>query len=218
LQVAEASRQRTIKATPTLELAPTGNTFQQELLEAQKAAAYNLDVLDQLLAPFGAGFEKEYATEKSLRWRAWYDLTLGRLLAMRVRNYEYNSVCSIFKGKGREFVDQKSNRWKFVPDVNFTSSTSQKQATEATRLLQRCVQQNPGTPWALLAERELKDPFGFKIEEGYVAPPPPPPKPKANPVPKVVPKVKPPPAQPAKQAIPQPNMLPRPKQVTLPKL
>jgi hypothetical protein len=145
-----------------------------------------------------------------------YDYTYGRLLAMRVRNYEYNGVCSAFKGKGREFVDQKSNRWKFVPSETITSSTTQKQAAEATRLLQRCIDTNPGTPWALLAQRELKDPLGFKIEEAYVAPPPPPPKPKANPAPKVVvPKI---PPKPAKQPIPQPNMLPRPKEVKLPKL
>jgi hypothetical protein len=217
MQAVEMSRQRTIKDTPTLQLAPTGNTFQQDLLEAQKAAAFNLDVLDQLLVPFGQGFEKQYADEKSPRWRAWYDYTYGRLLAMRVRNYEYNVVCSVFKGKGREFVDQKSNRWRFVPSENIAGTTSQKQAAEAARLLRRCIDANPGTPWAVLAQRELRDPLGFKVEEAYVAPPPPPPKAKAGPVPKVPPpKVIPNP--PAKQAIPQPNMLPRPKEVKLPKL
>ena len=34
---------------------------------------------------------------------------------------------------------------------------------------------NPGTPWAALAERELAHPFGFDVQEGYVAPPPEPP-------------------------------------------
>ncbi len=217
MQVVEMTKQRTIKETPTLQLAPTGNTFQQDLLEAQKSAAYNLDVLEQLLAPFGQGFEKEYDREKSARWRAWYDYSYGRLLAMRVRNYEYNVVCSVFKGKGREFVDQKSNRWRFVPSEKIASTTSQRQAAEATRLLRRCIDANPGTPWALLAQRELKDPLGFQIEEAYVAPPPPPPKPKAGPAPKVVvPKVIPNP--PAKQPDPQPNKLPRPKEVKLPKL
>jgi hypothetical protein len=218
MQVVEMSKQRTIKDNPILQLAPTGATFQQDLVEAQKTAAFNLDVLDQLLAPFGQGFEKDYGNEKSPRWRAWYDYTYGRLLAMRVRNLEYNMVCSVFKGKGREFVDQKSNRWRFLPSDNITNTTSQKQATEANRLLRRCIDSNPGTPWAVLAQRELKDPFGFRIEEAYEAPPPPPPKPKAGPAPKVVvPKVVPQPP-PAKQAIPQPNMLPRPKEVKLPKL
>ena len=76
---------------------------------------------------------------------------------------------------------------------------------------------NPGTPWALLAQRELKDPLGLKIEEAYVAPPPPPPKAKAGPAAKVVPpKIV--PNVPGKQPAPQPNMLPRPKEVKLPKL
>jgi hypothetical protein len=44
-------------------------------------------------------------------------------------------------------------------------------AREADRLLRRVVEDHPATPWALLAERELKDPLGFKWVETYVPPP-----------------------------------------------
>ena len=40
----------------------------------------------------------------------------------------------------------------------------------AKDLLQRVVTEHPGTPWALLAQRELKDPFGFRWVETYVKP------------------------------------------------
>ena len=36
--------------------------------------------------------------------------------------------------------------------------------------LRRVVDDHPATPWALLAERELKDPLGFKWMETYVPP------------------------------------------------
>jgi hypothetical protein len=211
MQAVEITRQRKLRGTPRLEFAPTGNTFQQELQEAQQTSAINLGILEQALQPFGRGLEKEYDLEKSSRWRAWYDYNYGRLLAMNVRNYEYNWACAVMKGKGREFVDTKSNRWKFVPDpkTNFGSAT-QKQAGDAVRLLTRCVEQNPGTPWALLAQRELQYPLGFRVEEAYVAPPPVPKAAPAKPA-KVVP--------PSKQkVVEQPKMLPKAAPPKLPKL
>jgi hypothetical protein len=215
MHAVEVTRQRKLRGTPRLEFAPTGNTFQQELQEAQQTAAYNLGILEAALTPFGRGLEAEYDKEKSNRWRAWYDYNYGRLLAMNVRNYEYNWACAVMKGKGREFVDQKSNRWKFVPSekINYGSGT-QKQAADAIRLLTRCVNQNPGTPWAILAERELRYPLGFEVQEAYVAPPAPPKAKSAKPNPKV----KPPPAKPPQRIVEQPKMLPKPQPVKLPRL
>jgi hypothetical protein len=215
MQAVEVTRRAKFKDTPQLEFAPTGDDYQQQLLDAQKTAAFNSQIIEDALAPFGArGLEAEYEREKSPRWRAWYDLTLGRLLAMQVRCNEYNWACSVLKGRGREFVDQKSNRWRFVPDpkLNF-GSASERQAADAIRLLTRCVNNNPGTPWALLAQRELKDPLGFRVEETYVPPPPPPPP--APPRPVVNP---PPPPPPQGRSSEQPRELPKPKPVVLPKL
>ena len=45
-------------------------------------------------------------------------------------------------------------------------------ASEAQALLRRVIEDHPTTPWALLAERELKDPLGFKWVETYVQPRP----------------------------------------------
>jgi hypothetical protein len=118
------------------------------------------------------------------------------------------------KGKGADFVDNKSNRWHFKPDAELHfGSASQRMAKEARRLLMRCVEQNAGTPWALLAQRELKDPFGFRIDEAYVAPPPPPPKPKAQPAAPAPP----PPASNARRSE-QPRKLNKPAEAALPKL
>ncbi|MBL9123918.1 MAG: VWA domain-containing protein, partial [Planctomycetaceae bacterium] len=177
LRAVDITHERKLKGTPRLEFEPTGENFQQQLREAQQSVAFNLMTIEQALAPFApAGMEKEYAQELSPRWLAWYDLTLGRLLAMQVRCNEYNWACAVMKGKGADFVNRQSNRWKFQPSaqLNF-GSAAEKQAAEARRLLERCVERNPGTPWAALAQRELAHPFGFEVQEGYVPPPPEPP-------------------------------------------
>lgn len=178
----DISMQREFKGTPRLEFEPNGNTYYNELKEAQELVAYNIPIIDAALMPFGPrGMEAEYQKEPSARWRAWYDYNRGRLLAMRARCYEYNWRCAELKGLSREFVDEKSNRWRFVPADEYRFGTQTKNdAEEARRLLTRCIQNNPGTPWALLAQRELKDAMGFRVEEAYVAPPPPPPQRQGN--------------------------------------
>jgi hypothetical protein len=44
---------------------------------------------------------------------------------------------------------------------------------EATRVLDRCVKENAGTPWEDLARWELDKPFGLRIEQGQIPKPPP---------------------------------------------
>lgn len=216
LTVVDLTRQRKFKGTPRLSFAPTGQTFFNEMREAQETAAYDGMILQQCLAIFGArGQEQAYQREESPRWRAWYDLTYGRLLAMMVRCNEYNWACATMKAKGADFVDKKSNRWQFKPDAALHfGSQDERMAKEATRLLTRCVKENPGTPWAVLAQRELKDPFGFKVVEAYIAPPPPPPKAKPG-----KPTPPPPPPPPSNQRrSEQPRKLEKPVEVVLPKL
>ncbi|HVA51756.1 MAG TPA: vWA domain-containing protein [Pirellulales bacterium] len=214
LAVVDFTRQRKFKGTPRLSFAPTGQSYFNEMREAQETAAYDSMLLQQCLGVFGArGLEQAYSRETSPRWRAWYDLTYGRLLAMMVRCNEYNWACATMKAKGADFVDKKSNRWQFKPDGNLHyGSQDERMAKEATRLLTRCVKDNPGTPWAVLAQRELKDPFGFKVVEAYVAPPPPPPKAKPG-------KPAPPPPPPSNQRrTEQPRKLQKPVEADLPKL
>lgn len=210
LTAVDLTHQRELKGTPRLEFAPTGDNFQQELGDAQQAAAFNLLTINQALGAFGQdGMEKQFQQESSARWRAWYDLTRGRLLAMWVRCTEYNWHCAVMKGKGSAFVERESNRWRFRPDAQLSfGNTSERYAVEAQRLLERCRQENPDTPWAALAARELAHPFGFRVEETFV---PPPPKPKRMPR---TPESSPPPGRREERM----RQLPREPTVDLPKL
>jgi hypothetical protein len=109
--------------------------------------------------------------EPSRRWQAHYDLIRGRLLAMKIRCTEFNWACAKMKKDAPKFTNPRSNAWRLVPDEEIHFSDKAAAAgKEARALLKRVVDEHPGTPWAKLAERELKDAFGFKWVETYVPP------------------------------------------------
>jgi hypothetical protein len=65
--------------------------------------------------------------------------------------------------------DPKFNAWKLVPsDAIQYSERAAAAAAEAKALLKNVVDEHPGTPWAVLAQRELNHPLGFKWMETYV--------------------------------------------------
>jgi hypothetical protein len=114
--------------------------------------------------------EEEYQQETSPRWRAWYDLTRGRLLAASVRHAEYALLAELLSRRGG--VASHTNHLVLVPSRTLRGSSDvQSRAEEATRLLDRCMKENSQTPWAYLAQRELDHPLGIDIRQTTVAPP-----------------------------------------------
>ncbi len=110
------------------------------------------------------GMEQAYEKEDSPRWRAWYDLTRGRLLATSVRLEEYRLTCDLVVESG--FLDQATNHLIFVPTVQMKSHSSfNRRAEQAERLLIRCIRENPKTPWAWLAQRELDYGLGINVHQ-----------------------------------------------------
>jgi hypothetical protein len=117
--------------------------------------------------------EKYRDRESSRRWQAHFDLIRGRLLAMKVRCYEYNWACARMKRDPLKFTNPKFNSWKLEPDTAILfSKGAESAAKEAGILLRRVIEDHPATPWALLAQRELENPFGFKWVEHHVPPRP----------------------------------------------
>jgi hypothetical protein len=92
---------------------------------------------------------------------------------MKVRCYEYNWACARMKKDPQKFSSSKFNAWRLVPDQEIKySKNAVVAARDAQSLLRRVVEDHPATPWALLAQRELENPFGFKWMETYVPPRP----------------------------------------------
>jgi hypothetical protein len=146
--------------------------FKDIMAEQQATAERTAYTVDEALTPIN-NVAKLRDRETSRRWQAHFDLIRGRLLAMKVRCYEYNWACARMKKDPPKFTSTKSNAWRLVPDTEIRySEKAATAAREADSLLRRVLTEHPSTPWALLAQRELKDPLGFKWVETYVPPPP----------------------------------------------
>lgn len=105
--------------------------------------------------------------EDSPRWLAGFDLAYGRVLAQKVRTETYNAILAQAK-RGMPFKDKKNNTWVLEPsDEISVGSKWQREADKAREFLGGVVEQHPGTPWALLAKRELEVPIGWKWTETF---------------------------------------------------
>ena len=139
-------------------------SFKRSLDEAQQAAAKlgpKIDLLYQILKEG----EKDRAKLTEPRWQAGYDLAMGRVLAVKVRTEAYNAMLAKAKG-GLKFQKPESDTFVLEPaDEISVGSAVEKMAKQAREYLGRVQQQHAGTPWALLAERELKEPIGWKWGE-----------------------------------------------------
>jgi hypothetical protein len=160
--------------SPTLQFPSLESPRFKETLQTNQALADQIAVIvDEALGPITAA-AKHRDREGSRRWQAQYDVIRGRLLAMKVRCYEYNWACARLVKDPPKFQNPKSTAWRLVPDETIRYSERAAAAgRESGDLLRRVVEEHPDTPWALLAARELKDPLGFKWIETYVAPPAP---------------------------------------------
>lgn len=132
---------------------------QQDAAPLEPALAH----LAAILQPGLAGREDE----RSPRWLAGFDLAYGRVLAQKVRTETYNATLAQAK-QGMPFKEEKNNTWVLQPsDTINVGSKWQREADTAREFLQRVVDQHPGTPWALLAQRELDVPIGWAWKETF---------------------------------------------------
>lgn len=199
VQAAQFSRigalQAPVLVFPKLDEAAFTNIVNQ----AQRSAALLEPKMNQLYDILRLG-ESDRDSEISPRWKAGFDLAYGRALAGKVRAESYNAMLALIKTK-LKFENEENNTWVLKPsDKIEVGSQAEKMAEKAKTFLQRVVDEHPGTPWALLAQRELETPVGWTWTEQFT-PPPEPPRPQTN-----VPNNNPPPPN-----VPQPRPLEMPK-------
>lgn len=161
----------------TLSMYMTPTRFRDQLSEQlgaeERKVAAALRVIEQALGDFAQGedYEALYNKESSPRWRAWYDLTRGRLLANSVRYSEYLHLCQAVRRPGG--LEGETNHLAFHSAAKLISQGSAPRAAEAERLLTRCIEENSETPWAMLAQWELDHPLGLVAEQTAIPMPPP---------------------------------------------
>lgn len=152
--------------TPTLRFpANNDNVLRQAITAAQKPVSeldYGLREL-QLMLEQGLKDRKKISEP---RWRANYDLALGRVLATRVRAHGYNTILADMKSNPKTFTNKDNNSWRLVPAKEVRSSPDvRKLSKAANELLNGIIDEHPGTPWAYLAAKELNQPLGWEWKE-----------------------------------------------------
>jgi hypothetical protein len=151
---------------PRLEFpAYNDDVLRTTITEAQKPAAETDYKIKQVLDLLQQG-EKDRDKMIEPRWRAAYDLAIGRALAMEVRIFGYNSMLAEMKSTPKSFQKKDSNQWKIVPSrENNANQAVKKMEKQALVYLKRVIDEHPGTPWAKIAERDLSTPMGWQWQE-----------------------------------------------------
>ena len=148
--------------------ATSDSVLKQQITLAQRPFAaldYYLEELHQILEQGEAHRDKL----DSDRWRAGFDLALGRVLAMRVRAFGYNMLLADMKTNPRKFEREGSNMWTLRASQTVDAGAKVKiMHDKATEYLNRVIKDHPSTPWARLAAVELKEPFGWSWHEGVM--------------------------------------------------
>jgi hypothetical protein len=138
--------------------------FARDLSTAQREAAILEPKIEALTAILRQG-ERDRDKVSTPRWQAGFDLAIGRALAVKVRTEGYNAMLAVAK-QGMKFKEQQSDTWELKPSrtVNISSALA-KDASDAEKYLTRVVTEHKGTPWAMDAEKELKQPLGWEWRE-----------------------------------------------------
>jgi hypothetical protein len=173
VMAARISRENQAEGTPTLSMRVTPANYRQTATTAQQTVAKSQLMIDNILEAFPPDIDKMYDQEPSLRWRVAFNLAYGRLLQNRVRCYEYNAALAEMKGGLTPAdVGSKSNQWTFRPSDEISYATNLRgQAKKAEEYLKRVIAEAPGTPWAVLAGRELQNPPGIRVVQRFIPPP-----------------------------------------------
>ncbi len=150
--------------------------FVQSVSSAQQSAAILSPAINRLYDLLREG-EEERPNEISPRWQAGFDLAIGRTIAAKVRSETYNSMLALIKTKlkfdrPKDKATPQNNTWVLEPaDTIQTGSQDAKLLAKAQMYLNRVVEDHPDTPWAMLAQRELQTPMGWKWTQDYTEPP-----------------------------------------------
>lgn len=141
--------------------------FARDLSIAQRDAAELEPTIDHIVRTLRQGEPDRTGLIKP-RWQAGFDLAMGRALAVKVRTEGYNAMLAKAK-QGLAFENEQSDTWILRPsDEISTGSVLAKETDQAKTYLERVVSEHEGTPWAMLAKRELQTPLGWQWQERFM--------------------------------------------------
>ena len=132
---------------------------------AQRAPAEKGPEVDRLYEALAPG-DSDRSKLTSPRWQVEFDLAMGRLLAAKVRIDGYNAQLAVVK-QGKAFANANSSLWMLhQASTNAAGSALEKMIRNSHKYaLGRVIKENPGTPWAEIANRELSQSMGWEWSE-----------------------------------------------------
>lgn len=126
-------------------------------------------VLPRIESVYQTLVSAEPAREKESvpRWKAGYDLAMGRALASKVRADGYRIMLA--RASTGEGLDPKNNHFEIIPAPDVVDDPQLRALAEKSRVyLERVIAEHPDTPWALLARKELDEWLGWEWNEWFV--------------------------------------------------
>lgn len=101
--------------------------------------------------------------ETSKRWVANYDYALARLQSRLVYIYEYNNILAQVRGDNLPALEPIHNGWRVGSQkkVQISEPKVKDMVKNIAKTWKRIADENPGTPWAILASRESMTALGL---------------------------------------------------------
>ncbi len=143
------------------------STAWAELQSAQKHARALLNLV-KIYATDLEEFAEERKTLTNKRLQAAFDLAYGRSLLQTVRATELTDALAMKKLAPGEFSNDRNNSWTLLADPTLEPLRDKTDLVGmATALLQEVIARHPDTPFAYIAQTELKRGTGWKWEEDH---------------------------------------------------
>jgi hypothetical protein len=138
------------------------NQTRDEWAAAQEVVAVTTVALEEVLDELAAAGRNPDA---SRRWRAHHDLVTAQVRARLVLLHEYNRSLASARNDALPPLPDGAGGWRLVPAGKVQSRLEVKKLAEvAADGLRAVARTHAGTPWAALAERDLRAPLGMAWE------------------------------------------------------
>jgi hypothetical protein len=149
----------------------TESDFVEAINEAQKFSAKIEPKINEIYNIL-ISYEKDIHTLRDSRWEASYHLAMARILSTKFRVELYNHTLAEAK-LGLKKKLPNTNAWSLENSYKLSTLNSQlnKNYEKALYHLKYIIANYPDTPWAYIANYEIKTPFGYEWKENYVKPP-----------------------------------------------
>jgi hypothetical protein len=105
----------------------------------------------------------ELKNERSKRWQANYDYVMGRLVERMAYVQEYDNLLGQIRKDALPKRDPAVHTgWRLASQVKLQDTEARKLATEAKKTFEKLAKKYKGTPWEVLAKRELLTTLGLE--------------------------------------------------------